>query len=164
MPVAAADAKSLQSCPTLCEHIDGSPPGFPILGILQAKTLEWIAISFSNAWKWKVKGKSISHVRLFPTPWTAAYQAPASMDFPGKSTGVGAIAFSVLMPRCCYYCYLVTKSCPTLLPVYELQLARLSQSMGFPKQEYWSRLLFLLYRIFLTQGLNWRLLKCRWIL
>ena len=61
--------------------IDGSPPGSPVPGILQARTLEWIAISFSNAWKWKVKVKSLSHVRLLATPWTAAYQAPLSMVF-----------------------------------------------------------------------------------
>ena len=78
---AAAAAKSLQSCPTLCNPIDGSPPGSPIPGILQAKTLEWVAISFSNAWKWKVKVKSLSRVQLFATPWTAAYQAPPSMGF-----------------------------------------------------------------------------------
>ena len=86
---AAAAAKSLQSCPTLCDPRDGSPPGSPVPGILQARTLEWVAISFSNAWKWKVKVKSLNHSRLFATPWTAAYQAPLSMDFPGKSTGVG---------------------------------------------------------------------------
>ena len=78
---AAAAAKSLQSCLTLCDPIDGSPPGSSVPGILQAKTLEWVAISFSNAWKWKVKVKSLSHVRLFTTPWTAAYQAPPSMGF-----------------------------------------------------------------------------------
>jgi len=78
---AAAAAKSLQSCPTLCDPIDGSPPGSPIPGILQARTLEWVAISFSNAWKWKVKVKSFSHVRLLATPWTAAYQAPPPMGF-----------------------------------------------------------------------------------
>ena len=77
----AAAAKSLQSCPTLCDPIDGSPPGFAIPGILQARTLEWVAISFSNAWKWKVKVKSPSHVKLSATPWTAAYQAPPSMGF-----------------------------------------------------------------------------------
>ena len=77
----AAAAKSLQSCPTLCDPIDGSPPGFPVPGILQARTLEWIAISFFNAWKWKVKVKSFSCVRLLATPWTAAYQAPLSMGF-----------------------------------------------------------------------------------
>ena len=67
---AAATAKSLQSCPPLCDPIDGSPPGSLILGILQARTLEWVAISFSNAWKWKVKVKSLSRVRLLVIPWT----------------------------------------------------------------------------------------------
>ena len=76
-----ATAKSLQLCPTLCNPIDGSPLGSPVPGILQARTLEWVAISFSNAWKWKVKVKSLSRVRLFATPWTAAYQAPPSMGF-----------------------------------------------------------------------------------
>jgi len=78
---AAAAAKSLQSCPTLCDPIDGSPAGSPVPGILQARTLEWVAISFSNAWKWKVKVKSLSRVQLLVTPWTAAYQAPPSMGF-----------------------------------------------------------------------------------
>ena len=77
----AAAAKSLQSCPTLWDPIDGSPPGSPIPRILQARTLEWVAISFSNAWKWKVKGKSLSYVRPSATPWTAAFQAPPSMGF-----------------------------------------------------------------------------------
>ena len=84
-----AAAKSLQSCPTLCDPIDGSPPGSPVPGILQARTLEWAAISFSNAWKWKVKVESLSRIRLSATPWTAAYQAPPPWDFPSKSTGVG---------------------------------------------------------------------------
>ena len=75
---AAAAAKSLQSCPTLCDPIDGSPPGSPIPGILQARILEWVAISFSNAWQWKVKVKSLSHVWLLVTPGTAAHQAPPS--------------------------------------------------------------------------------------
>ena len=78
---AAAAVKSLQSCPTLCDSIDGSPSGSPIPGILQARTLEWVAISFSNAWKWKFKVKSLSRVWLLVTPWTAAYQAPPSMGF-----------------------------------------------------------------------------------
>ena len=78
---AAAAAKSLQLCPTLCDPIDGSPPGSPVPGILQARTLEWVAISFSNAWKWKVKVKSLSRVRLLATPRTAAHQAPPSMGF-----------------------------------------------------------------------------------
>ena len=74
-----AAAKSLQSCLTLCDPIDGSPLGSAVPGILQARTQEWVAISFSNAWKWKVKVKSLSHVQLSATPWTAAYQAPPSM-------------------------------------------------------------------------------------
>ena len=80
-PFAAAAAKSLQSCPTLCDPIDSSPPGSPVPGILQARTLERVAISFSNAWKWKVKVKSLSRARLLVTPWTAAHQAPPSMGF-----------------------------------------------------------------------------------
>ena len=76
-----AAARSLQSCPTLWHPIDGSPPGSAFPGILQAGTLEWVAISFSSAWKWKVNVKSLSHVRLLATPWTAAYQAPPSMGF-----------------------------------------------------------------------------------
>ena len=78
---AAAAANSPQLCPTLCDPIDGSPPGSPVLGILQARTLEWVAISFSNAWKRKVKGKSLSRVRLLATPWTTAYQSLPSMGF-----------------------------------------------------------------------------------
>ena len=78
---AAAAAKSLQSCPTLCDPTDGSPSGSPIPGILKARILEWVTMSFSNAWKWKVKMKSLSRVRLLVTPWTAAYQAPPCMGF-----------------------------------------------------------------------------------
>ena len=78
---AATAAKSLQLCPNLCDPIDSSPPGSPVPGILQARTLEWVAISFSNAWKWKVKAKSLSRAQLLVTPWTAAYQAPPSMGF-----------------------------------------------------------------------------------
>ena len=80
-PAAAAAAKSLQSCPTLWDSIDGSPPGSPVLGICQARTLEWVAISFFNVWKLKVKVKLLSRVRLLAIPWTAAYQAPPSMGF-----------------------------------------------------------------------------------
>ena len=78
---AATAAKWPQSCLTLCDPTDGSPPGSPIPGILQARILEWVAISFSTAWKRKVKVKSLSRVRLLATPWTAAYQAPPSMGF-----------------------------------------------------------------------------------
>ena len=80
-PTAAAAAASLQSCPTLCDPIECSPPGSPVPGILQARTLEWVAISFSNAWKWKVKVKSLSRVRFLVSPWTVVHQAPPSMGF-----------------------------------------------------------------------------------
>ena len=77
----AAAAKSLQSCPTLCNPTDSSQLGSPVPGIVQARTLEWVALSFSNAWKWKVKVKLLSHVWLLATPWTVAHQAPPSMGF-----------------------------------------------------------------------------------
>ena len=73
----------------LLSHFSRQPTRLPIPGILQARTLEWVAISFSNAWKWKGKVKLLSRVRPSATPWTAAYQAPPSMGFPGRSTGVG---------------------------------------------------------------------------
>ena len=90
----AATAKSLQSCPTLHDPTDGSPPGSPVPGILQARTLEWVAISFSSAWKWKVKVKSLSRVQLLATPGTAAHQAPPSMGFSRQEywSGVPLIA------------------------------------------------------------------------
>ena len=89
-------AKSLQSCPTLCDPIDSSPPGSPVPGILQARTLEWVAISFSNAGKWKVKVKSLSRVWLLANPWTAAYQAPPTMGFSRQEYWSG-----VPLPCCC---------------------------------------------------------------
>ena len=90
---AAAAAKALQLCLTLCDPLDGSPSGSTLPGILQTRTLEWVAISFSNAWKWKVKVKSLSRVRLFATPWTTAYQAPPSMGFSRQEywSGMSAI-------------------------------------------------------------------------
>ena len=95
---AAAAAKSLQLCPSLCDPIDGSPSGSPVPGILQARTLEWVAISFSNAWKWKVKVKSLSHVQLLSTPWTAAYQAPPSMGLSRQEYWSGVPLPSPLPP------------------------------------------------------------------
>ena len=93
-------AKLLQSCPTLCDPIGSSPPGSAILGILQARTLEWVAISLSSVWKWKVKVKSLSRVWLLATPWTAAYQAPPSMGFSRQEYwSGGAIAFSNMLSR-----------------------------------------------------------------
>ena len=104
---AAAAAKSLQSCPTLCDPIDVSPPGSPIPGILQARTLEWVAISLSNAWKRKLKGKSLSHVRLLATLWTAAYQAPPSMGFSRQEYWSGVPLPSPLFLRCYFETWLV---------------------------------------------------------
>ena len=97
----AAAAKSLQSCPTLCDPVDGSPQGSPVPGILQARTLEWVAISFSNAGKWKVEVKSLSRVRLLVTPWTAAHQAPPSMEFSRQEywSGVPLPSPSLHLPR-----------------------------------------------------------------
>ena len=96
IPAAAGAAKLLQSCLTLCDPRDRSPPDSPVPGILQARTLEWVAISFSNAWKWKVKGKSLSRVQLLATPWTIAYQAPPSMGFSRQEywSGVPYLAVS----------------------------------------------------------------------
>ena len=91
---AAAAAKSLQSCPTLCNPRDSSPPGSPVPGILQARTLEWVAISFSNAWKWKVKVKSESRSVVSDSLWPRELQPIRLLrpwDFPGKSTGVGCL-------------------------------------------------------------------------
>ena len=93
-----AIAKSLQSCLTLCDPIDVSPPGSHTPGILQARTMEWVAISFSNAWKWKVKEKSLSRVQLFATPWIAARQAPPSMEFSRQEYWSG-----VPLPSGCAY-------------------------------------------------------------
>ena len=81
----------------LCDPIDGSPPGSSVPGILQARTLEWVAFSFSNAWNWKVKVKSLSRVRLLATAWTAAYQAPPSMTFSRQEYWSGVPMPS---PRC----------------------------------------------------------------
>ena len=103
----AAAAKSLQSCLTLCNPTDCGPPGSPVPGILQARTLEWVAISFSNAWKGKVKVKSCSCVRLLATPWTAAYQAPPSMGFSRQEYWSGVPSPSPYIYMCMYiYIYI----------------------------------------------------------
>ena len=116
----ATAAKSLQSCPTLCNSIDGNPPVSPVPGILQARTLEWVAISFSNAWKWKVKVNSLSHVWLLVTPWTAAYQAPLSMGFSRQEywSGVPLPSPSLCRGRCkCPCCCSVTGTCSWQVPI-----------------------------------------------
>ena len=147
---AAAAAKSFQSCPTLCDPRDGSPPGSPIPGILQARTLEWVAISFSSAWKWKVKVKSLSLVRLLETPWTAAHQAPPSMGFsrqeywsrvplPSPFTRYSGRLFMKCNLSICYCCSIaVSDSFVTLWTVACLVLL----STGFFREEDWSRLPF----------------------
>ena len=109
---AATAAKSLQSCLTLCDPIDGSPPGSSIPGILQARTLEWVAISFSNAWKWKVKGKSLSRVWLLVTPWTAAHQATPSMGFSRQEywSGVPLPSPEIELTYCFLISYILYKT------------------------------------------------------
>ena len=93
-------AKSVQSCPTLHDPMDCSPPGSSDHGILQARTLEWVAISFFNAWKWKVKVKALSHIWLLATPWTAAHQAPPSIGFSRQEYWSGVpLPSPVLGPR-----------------------------------------------------------------
>ena len=95
--LSSATAKSLQSCLTLCDPIDGSPPGSPVPGILQARTPEWVAISFSSAWKWKVKVKSLGRVQLLATQWTAAHQAPPSMGFSRQEYWSGVPSSSLFL-------------------------------------------------------------------
>ena len=109
-------AKSLQSCSTLCDPIDGSPPDSPVPGILQARTLEWAAISFSSAWKWKLKVKTLSHIWLLATPWTAAYQAPPSMGFSRQKYWSGVPLPSPGKTR-----YLHTKEWSWILILYHTQ-------------------------------------------
>ena len=139
----AVAAKSLQSCPTLCDPIDGSPPGSPNPGILQARILEWVAISFSNAWKWKVKVKSLSRVRLLATPWTAAYQAPLSMGFARQEYWSGL---------------------PLMAIIYGLLPDKLLCPWNFLGKNTGVGSLSLLQGVFPTQELNQGLLHCRRIL
>ena len=122
---AAAAAKSLQSCPTLCDHIDGSPPGSPVPGIPQARTLEWVAISFSNAWKRKVKVKSLSHVRPSATPWTAALQAPPSTGSSRQEhwSGVPLTTCNLLFSELMYWQSEVPKEIRHLMSEKEKALA-----------------------------------------
>ena len=144
MPAAAA-AKSLQSCPTLCDPIDSHPPGSPITGILQARTLEWVAISFSNAWKWKVKVKSLSPVWLLATPWTAVHQAPPSMGFSQQEywSGVPLPSPQCLLDILKYFVFLLSLSvmCDSLWLPWAVAL-KAPLLMELPKQEYWNGLPF----------------------
>ena len=149
---AAAAAKSLQSCPTLCDPIDGSPPGFPVPGILQARTLEWVAISFSNARKWKVKVKSLSCVRLLATPWIAAYQAPLTVFHkiaPNLFQRCAAWAIYWRLCVCACVCVCVCVCARLWVLSYIRLLAttlsvdhQVPLSMELPRQEYWNGLPF----------------------
>ena len=116
-------AKSLQSCPTLCDPIDGSPPGSPVPGILQARTLECVAISSSNAWKWKVKVKSLSRVQLLATTWTA----PPGSSVHGIFQARGQLQIQVII------CGTLTNQLkvrgPTILYFYRLEIP-MTPSMG----------------------------------
>ena len=118
----AAAAKSIQSCPTLWDPIYGSPPGSPVPGILQARTLEWVAISFSNAWKWKVKSESevARHAQLIETPWTTAHQAPPSMGFSRQGYWSGVPLPSPSL-RLTYIKDFKRKSCKNLSHVSQLR-------------------------------------------
>ena len=133
---AATAAKSLQSCPTLCDPTDGSPPTSLVPGILQARTLEWVAISFSNAWKWKLKVKLLSRVRLLATPWIAVYQAPPSMGFSRQEYWSGVPLPS---PFNCYLYQLKSFSSHKLVTTYSLKNNTLfknvflSSFLGFQK-------------------------------
>ena len=113
-----ANAKSLQSCPTLCDPIDCNPLGSSVPGILQARILGWVAISFSNAWKWKVKGKLLSHAWLLATPWTAAHQAPPSMGFSSQEYWSGLPLPSPILYIVVYICQLQSPNLflPSLFP------------------------------------------------
>ena len=149
----SAAAESLQSCPTLCDPIDGSPPGSPVPGIIQARTLEWVGISFSNAWKWKVKVKSLSRVRPSATPWTAAYEALPSMGFSSQEYWSGvplpspknrAANFkpeqlSTLSTDMCH-AVLSRFSHVWLFVTLGTVARQVSLSIWFSRQEYWSGL------------------------
>ena len=119
-----AAAKSIQLCTTLCNAIDDSPPGSPVPGILQARTLEWVAVSFSKAWKWKVKVKSLSCIWLLATPWTAAYQAPPSMGFSRQEywSGVPLPSHLVLIAAHVFVSKLISILTPITIDKSSIQL------------------------------------------
>ena len=125
-----------QSCPTLCYPMDSSPPGSSVHGIFQTRILEWVAISFSNAWKWKVKVKSLSRVGLFTTPWTAARQAPPSMGFSMQEYWSG-LPFPSPMQESEKWKWSRTVSV-RLFVIPWTTAYQSPPSMGFSRQEYWS--------------------------
>ena len=141
LSAAAAAAKSLQSCPTLCDSRDGSPPGSPVPGILQARTPEWVAISFSNAWKWKVKVKLLSHVRLFTTPWTAAYQAPLSMGFSRQEYWSG-----VPLPSPSLLSSILLSKLSSLVSLYKKHECNLNYNLNLVRNYSWTSFLSLKFQ------------------
>jgi len=176
LTAAVAAVKSLQSYPTLCDPIDSSPPGSAVPGILQARTLEWVAISFSIAWKWKVKVKSLSGDWLVVTPWNAAHQAPPSMGFsrqeywsglplPSPSTWLETLKasenFSPNLLCACVHAQSL-QSCPPLSDPMESE--RPLCPWDSPGKNTGVGCHLLLQGIFLTQGSNLGLLHCRQIL
>ena len=136
--IASAAAKSLQSCPALCDPIDGSPPGSRIPGNLQARTLEWVAISFSNAWKWKVGVKLLSRVRLLATPWTSAHQAPPSIGFSRREDWSGVPLLSPFI----WWVKVKLLSRVRLFAIPWTVAYQAPLSMEFSRQQFWSRLSF----------------------
>ena len=155
----AAAAKSLQSCPTLCDPIDGSPPGSPIPGILQARTLEWVAISFSNAWKWKMKVKTLSRVRLLVTPWTAAYQAPPSMGFSRQEywSGVPLLVCKIKM-----MVFLSRDPIASLRPWFRSCLCEIVPSHCILKSQLWPLILLPAPRLNSPHGPQHCRTRCVW--
>ena len=129
----AAAAKSRESCPTLSGPIDGSPPGSLVPGILQAQTLEWVAISFSNAWKWKVKGKSLNRIWLLAAPWTAAYQPPPSMGFSREEywSGVPSPSPGTTLRYSQVTVYLIPDLCKALISSHESRWHSVSIGISF---------------------------------
>ena len=126
-----------QSCPTLRDPMDCSPPGSPVPGILQARTLEWVAISFSNAWKWKVKVKSLSRVRRFATPWTAAHQAPPFMRFSRQEywSGVPLPSPTIHLKMIKFCVFTTRKKCNEKINsalVQKIQIQKFNKSLTLP--------------------------------
>ena len=161
---AAAAAKSLQSCLTLCDLIDGSPPGSAVLGILQARTLEWVAISFSNAWKWKGKMKLFSGVRLLATPWTAAYQAPLSMGFARQEVyfNVPSVQFSSVSQLCPTLCDPMIKRCLLLGRKVMTNLDSILKSRGITLQTKVRLVKAMVFPVVMYGCESWTVKKAEW--
>ena len=134
---ATAAAKSLQLCPTLCVPIDGSPLGSSVPGILQARILEWVAISFSSAWKWKVKVKSLSRVQLLVTPWTVAHQVPPSMGFSRQEHWSGVPSPSLRWPFKYYTTFVINGLTEIILQHYGISRTPFTWHTSFQSERAW---------------------------